>query len=122
MNLGSQMQGNIARNANTLVNPFDTRDLLNGKTPSVMMPLQEKREAVKAAPAAAPVETVEDTEETHWVEVCLRDREGNGVPFSQVEVTFDCGEVHKLRTNEFGMVRIDGLSATTKYKIRLVRK
>lgn len=122
MTLGSQLQGNVAANSNLLVNLFDARDLLNGNSKPVLHPLRVKQEAPKApAAASAPAKTVEATEDTNWVEICLKDKEGNGIPFAKVEIAFDCGDIRMLRTNEFGIVRIDGLTATTKYKVRLVR-
>lgn len=60
-------------------------------------------------------------EETYWIEVVLRDKEGTGIAFTQVEISFTSGEVRMQRTNEWGVVRIDGLSDTISYKLRLVR-
>jgi hypothetical protein len=51
----------------------------------------------------------DDTDETHWIEIELRDADGNPVPGARFELTLPDGTTRTGSLNFTGVLRIEGL-------------
>jgi hypothetical protein len=88
-----------------------------------LFPIRPRHPAARRLkPVPLPSERPVGEEKSDWLEICLRDKEGNPVPFVQVEILFHSGARYVRRTNESGVVRIDNVSDKGGYRARLMRR
>lgn len=71
-----------------------------------------------AQPKLAPAPAAK--KENHWLEIQLNGRDGQPAAFVKCEIVFADGEKQTHRTNQFGVIRIDGYSSCPRYRVRLV--
>jgi|GEM_PF-2172253 hypothetical protein len=96
----TQSQSNFAANDNF---PSD-----GGLWPMVRK--EKKPKEIKAPPK-------EKKKKLHWLEFVLTNVEGNTLPFVDCKVHFADGKVVQQRSNDWGVVRIDGLEDATNYRV-----
>lgn len=82
--------------------------------PSVQLfAIAKKEKAKKKTPAAAPRQ-----EKRHWLEVQVKNPEGIAMPYVACEVVYGDGRISQARTNDSGVLRVDGLSKSDTYQVR----
>jgi uncharacterized protein YpbB len=91
-----------------------------GYTPNcapVLFPLSrfEKPARIAAKPAVQP------KIEEHVIELRLKNDSGEAAAFVKCEVVLECGTSFQKMTNEFGVLRIEGLPEGGRFKARLIR-
>jgi hypothetical protein len=88
---------------------FDDDDDL----PTVQLFTISKKEKKKIKATTAPKRN-----KTHWLEVQVNNPDGGAMPYVACDVVFGDGRVSSQRTNEYGVLRMDGLPKADTYTIR----
>lgn len=69
------------------------------------------------APQKRETASVARQERAHWLETQLYAADGTPLAYAQCRVLFDDGREFERRSNEFGVLRVDGLSKPGSYRI-----